>query len=252
MKDKLLRYDQSRARNLEKTLQVLRFLQTEKWSHQDVLQRLLHLFSRQAIHKTLLKLESQGLIKRHTIECGFGPAMTVWGITPHGVMMSIQEGEAYSDIRAFEYSKLKSTQLNHTLDIQLARVKAQQAGWAEWQTAGFAKKGFKNPDAIALRPDGKRVAFEIERSLKSFRRYQDILVSHLAARKEGRWDEIFYLMPDASMKKRVKRIFSDIDSARYQKRNISINSAHKAPFKFFTLSESWDHQSNTEDTINAK
>ena len=249
MKDTLLRYDQSRARNLEKMLQVLRFLQTEKWSHQDVLQRLLQLRSRQAAHKTLLKLESQGLIKRHSIECGFGLPMTVWGITPHGVMMSVQEDEVYSDIRAFEYSKLKPTQLNHTLDIQLARVKAQQAGWADWQNAGFAKKGSKSPDAIALRPDGKRIAFEIERSLKAFRRYQDILVSHLAARKEGRWNEIYYLMPDSAMKKRVQRIFTDIDSARYQKRKIAIKSEHKAPFKFFTLSESWHNPS--EDKTNA-
>ena len=248
MKQTLLNYEHSRARNLEKTHQVLTFLRSEKWSHQNILQALLQLQSRQAIHKTLLKMESQGLIKRHSVESGFGQAMTVWGITPHGVMMSIQDDELYKDVRAFEYSKLKATQLNHTLDIQLARVKAESAGWSDWQNAGFAKKGSKNPDAIALRPDGKRICFEVERSLKAFRRYQDILVSHLSAKKVGRWDEIYYLMPDQAMKKRVERIFSDIDSARYQKRTIVINSSHKAPFKFFTLSENW-HYLN-EESIN--
>lgn len=249
MKATLLSYDQSRARHVEKTHKVLSFLRTEKWSHQSILQNLLELRSRQAIHKTLLKMESQGLIKRHSIDSGFGQAMTVWGITPHGVMMSIQDDEVYKDVRAFEYSKIKATQLNHTFDIQCARIKAESAGWTDWQNAGFAKKGSKNPDAIALRPDGKRICFEVERSLKAFRRYQDILVSHLSARKEGRWDEIYYLMPDQAMKKRVERIFSDIESARYQKRTISINSAHKAPFKFFTLSENWhyQHEESTND-----
>ena len=242
MKDTLLSYGQSRARHVEKTYKVLSFLRTEKWSHQNILQALLQLRSRQAIHKTLMKMESQRLIKRHSVESGFGQAMTIWGITPHGVMMSIQDDELYKDVRAFEYSKLKATQLNHTIDIQYARVKAESAEWADWQNAGFAKKGSKNPDAIALRPDGKKICFEIERSLKAFRRYQDILVSHLAAKKEGRWDEIYYLMPDTAMKKRVERIFSDINTARYQKRTIAITSAHKAPFKFFTLAENWHHQ----------
>lgn len=234
----------SRAESIQRSEQKLRlileFLRINKWSHQEVLQQLINVNSRQAIHKTLLMMESKGLIKRHAIDNGFGPVMTIWGITNHGVMMSFAEDEAPRDIRAFERSKLKPTQVNHALDIQLAQVRAEAAGWSEWRTAGFSQKGIKSPDAVARRPDGVLVSFEIERSLKALRRYPEILVSHLAARKAGLWSEIYYLMPDESMKKRVRRCFDVINQARYQKQTIQITAAHKAPFKFFTYEELWD------------
>ncbi len=228
------------ARHDQKVDLVLRYLRTERWSHQDILQRLLGLRSRQAIHKTLVSMEKKGLVRRHHIEHGFSLPMTIWGITTHGVMSSFSDDETITDCRAFEPSKLKPTQINHTLDIQQARVKAELAGWCEWASAGFAKKGIKNPDATAIRPDGIVVAFEIERTLKSLRRYPDILVSHLDARKQGLWKEIYYLMPDQSMKHKVERIFNSITSARYKRQTIQITDAHKTHFKFFTYSESWE------------
>lgn len=228
------------SRHDQKTNQVLRFLRTERWSHQDILQRLLCLRSRQAIHKTLVNIEKKNLIRRHQIEHGFGRPMAIWGITTHGVMSSFSDDEPLTEMRAFEASKLKPTQINHTLDIQLARVKAESAGWLNWTTAGFSIQGMKNPDAIASRPNGIIVAFEIERTLKALRRYPDVIVSHLSARKKGMWNEIYYLMPDSRMKTRVERVFDSISSAKYQRQTIQITEAHKAPFKFFTYSESWE------------
>lgn len=236
----LLPRQQAFERHDFKVKSILAFLRTERWSHQDILQKLLKLQSRQAAHKTLTGMENKGLIKRYAIESGFGRPMSIWGITPHGVMMSFSEDTLLVETRAFELSKLKPTQVNHTLDIQLARVKAENANFSNWTTAGFAKKGIKNPDATAIRPDGKVIAFEIERTLKALRRYPDVLISHLSARKSGMWNEIYYLMPDQNMKARVQRVFNSISSARYQRKTIQITEAHKAPFKFFTYSESWE------------
>lgn len=239
-KQTLLPRNEAFKRYEQKLNDALMFLRIERWSHQKILQKKLGLKSRQAIHKTLVKFEKNGAIRRYQIEDGFTHPLTIWGITPHGVMLSFHEGEEITDIRAFEPSKVKPSQVNHTLDIQQARVKAELAGWTNWDYAGFSKKGLKNPDAIATRPDGKVVAIEIERTLKSFRRYPDVLVSHLAARKQGCWDEIYYLMPDKSMKRKVERIFASIDKARYQNQTIQISDEHKAPFKFFTYDENWE------------
>jgi hypothetical protein len=218
---------------------ILLFLRDEKWSHQNILQELLQLKSRQATHKTLLSMEAKNLVKRHLIKFSYGRPITVWGITPHGVMMSFCESEPMSNVRAFEPSKLKITQMNHTLDIQQTRIKTQVAGWKEFNTAGFCKKNIKNPDATARRPDGKVVAFEIERTIKSLRRYPDVLVSHLKGRKQGLWDEIYYLCPDINIKARLIKAFDTIETAQHDGNIIKITKAHKDHFKFFTYSENW-------------
>jgi hypothetical protein len=240
----LLPRQQAFERHDFKVKTILVFLRTERWSQQDILQKLLKLQSRQAAHKTLTGMKIKGLIKRYSIDHGFGKPMTIWGITPHGVMMSFSETETLVEMRAFERSKLKPTQINHTLDIQRARVRAEAAGWTEWRTAGFAKKGIKSPDAVARRPDGVITAFEIERTLKALRAYPEIMVSHLSARKQKMWDEIYYLMPNDNLKKRVKRCFEVTNSARYKRQTIQITDAHRAPFKFFTYQENWEFPQN--------
>ena len=53
----LLNITDAKARNFEKTAAILKFLYLHKFSHQSVLQKLVNVNSRQAIHKSLVHLE---------------------------------------------------------------------------------------------------------------------------------------------------------------------------------------------------
>jgi hypothetical protein len=232
--------NQAKHRNAEKTYKVLMFLHRYKWSHQDVLQRLLKLNSRQAIHKTLAQMQKCRLISKQVIEKEYGAPVIIWAITAHGINQCLELNEHCDKVYAFELSKFKVVQMHHRLDIQLAQIKAESAGWTNLTVSGFNKKGCQKPDLIGTRPDGKTVAFELERTQKQVSRYGKIIVSHLTARKQGFWDEIYYLMPTSNLKKRIEFVITTLDKAKYQNRIISLTVAHKEPFKFFTYDEDWD------------
>lgn len=236
----LMPIDQAKQRNAEKTYKLLMFLHRYKWSHQDVLQKLLKLNSRQAIHKTLKQMQRCRLISKQVIEKEYGAPVIIWAITAHGINQCLELNEQCDKVYAFELSKFKVVQLHHRLDTQLVQIKAESAGWRNLSVSGFNKKGFQKPDLIGTRPDGKIIAFEVERTQKQISRYGKIIVSHLTARKQGYWDEIYYLMPTQNLKNRIKVAFNTIEKAKYRNQTISLTTAHKEPFKFFTYDEDWD------------
>jgi hypothetical protein len=229
----------ARIRNEEKEALVLRFLRDEKWSHVSVLKLLLGVTSRQAVHKTMTALERKGLVMRHVIDTSYGRPQIVWGITTHGVGMSHADGDEIRDVRAFEASKFSLVQMGHHLDVQRVHVMASSSGWTGWTTEKLKKAGVKNPDAIAVRPDGQRVAIEVERTIKELRRYPEALVSHLRSRKNGEWDAIYYLSPTPKIRDKVRSIFEGISEVDLNGKPLKITPEHLAPFKFFTYDEKW-------------
>lgn len=76
-----------KKRQLEKQHAVLRFLRQHLWSSQAILQDVMKLQSRQAAHKTLSQMQSEGLVRSHQY-LALGGKLTLWGITAHGQVMS--------------------------------------------------------------------------------------------------------------------------------------------------------------------
>jgi len=153
--------------------------------------------------------------------------------------MAAREDESVS-VRTFEPSKVKMATMGHSLDVQRLQFRANRAGWS-WQPVfgEFSRSEAKYADAIAIRPDGQKVAMEVERTVKTGKRYAEILVAHLAARKEGKWNWIYYLSPDASVRDRVRRCFGEIRRVRWKGRFIAVTPAHLVPFKFFVYDDNW-------------
>ena len=115
------------------------------------------------------------------------------------------------------------------------------SGALQWQPiAGeFSRSKAKYADAIAIRPDGQKVAIEVERTVKTVKRYAEILVSHLEARKQGKWDWIYYLSPDEAVRDRVQRAYSEIHRAVWRGQAIAITETHRAPFRFYAYDDGW-------------
>lgn len=237
----LLSPNVARERAQEKQRTLLRFLRDNKWTTQENIQWLLGLRSRQAAHKTLVRLEATGLVKRHRIDGLAGAPLTIWGITVHGVMVSFGDHEPISDIRAFEPSKLSLVQMQHQLGLQQIQIRLIAAGWHGWHREAFKSKRGIVPDAVVSHPSGWPVAIEYERSLKSFRRYQDILIGHLMARKHGHYRDIYYLAPDQCFRDRLMRMFTAIKTVRHQGETIKVTQELLAPFRFFHLASQFEH-----------
>ena len=218
------------------------FLYEETWTHIDIIFQLLNDVSNEQIEEILKEQSEAKLIRNHQFPTGFSSTEQIWGIARRGVSL-IQETDGDIESRPVFYkSSVNRTSMNHQLDIQRLRLIAERKGWRSWKKGArnsVKKKGEIYPDAVAVRPDHSRIAIEVERTIKTNDRYPGILVAHLIARKNRKWDEIYYFSPDAKVSQQLKRIFSEISEANHLGEVLEINDAHRAPFRFLTYDDDW-------------
>ena len=234
----LLGYAQRQQTKEAKYKGVLTWLKHYTWTHMDVLQVLLGL-KRRTLQATLSRMERDGLIKGAMIQVSYARPIKLWGLTHHGLHHCSDPGEPLGPRAVFDPKKVAPSRLVHELDVQLVHVRAQRAGWKAWKPAALiaeplVAKGLTVPDAVAITATGETVALELERTLKSSKRYQEILVSYLQGRKLGLWQRVLYLSPDATTAARIERAFRSIKTARFQGEAFTVQPAHLAPFAFLS------------------
>jgi hypothetical protein len=184
----LVRDPQARKQiHVQKQTKVLHWLKTEIYSSSSVLAQVLGVTSRQAVHKTLSRMESAGLVKAAMMRTLNGRE-TLWGITEHGQAMAFDpsKNEAPS-AKVFEPTKVPERLLEHNLELQQMKWQASQAGWSGWKNYDRGVKPAKKdeklkhrPDVLVIDPAGKVVAVELELTFKTVRRYADeVIASHV-------------------------------------------------------------------------
>lgn len=204
------------ARASEKRRSLLRFLRDEVYTTPAVAALLMGCGER-AARQTVASLEADGLVKRHEVKLMPDlPPVVLIGITDHGQGMAfdVDKGEEPS-ARTFEPGKYNLVYLSHALDIQRLRIYAERSGivkrWLPGEMLGAGKKGAKRPDAVILTTSGKRVAVEVERSIKNRKRYLSVLQGHLEAIAPGKWNKAVWACPSAEIAARVEAL---VKSAR--------------------------------------
>ena len=222
---------------------ILRYLFEETWTHIDIVRSRLDQISDEEIMVILTELSEVKLIRNVEVSFLKNSKDEVWGITKPGIMMVQEVLGTEEPRRALDKRTIKPISFNHHLDIQRLRVKAERCGWHGWRrmigSESFIGKSEKIPDAIAKRQDGARIAIEVERTIKSKRRYPGILASHLHARKNCKWDEIYYFCPDSQSKRRLERIFLEITEVKYFQNTVKITDEHFQPFGFYSYDDDW-------------
>lgn len=183
------------ARAEAKRVAVLEFLAEEVWSSQAILGQIVGLQARQAAHRLLSRMEGEGTIRRAAAPILAGQGITLWGITPQGRAVTLSASPLGP---VFEPSKLSLQTVPHSLALQVIRLRCEAEGWTNW-TRGerLGKNVLIRPDAIAITPQGHRVAVECERTIKTSKRYQSILLAHLRAIQAGQWVGVYYMAPPA-------------------------------------------------------
>lgn len=235
----LLSPEQRKLRIEQKRGLILRWLVDHSWTHVSVLIELLGL-CRRAVETTLLKMERDQLVRSAQVPVSYGRPITIWGITHHGLHHASEPDEVLVDRPVFEPSKVSASRIPHELQLQIFHVRATKAGWKGWESSGeisgrLAELGLKIPDAIAVSPKGEKVAIEFERTLKSGKRYRELLISHLEGRRRGFWKKILYVCPNVAMALRTQRAYGSIKTARYKGESFKVTPEHLAVFQFRNL-----------------
>lgn len=228
------------ARRDDKRRGLLRFLRQHIWSSQDVLQLVMGVDTPQAAHRTLTQLERDELVRRHTLDA-LGGRVTLWGITAHGQAMAFDVNSEEPVRAVFEPSKISEQNVRHHLDVQRIRLKAEAAGWRDWvdgDRLGEVKVG-KRPDALAIDRDGQRCAIECERTMKTSKRYEQVLVNYLRALKAGEVGRVIWVCPTADMAARLKAIVTGIRTVKVAGQQVAIEPERHHVKLFFTDYNKW-------------
>jgi len=221
------------ARAKAKEQIVLDFLASgEVWTIPAILQQLLQISPRRVLD-LIERMERDQLLRRETYDIGFGRAVPAVGITPTGIAYA---ENAAPDCPRFE--SLPTPQfMQHHIDTQRARLQAEAAGW-QWEAGKrlYNRGWHKVPDGLAISPQGERVAAEVERSIKTSLRYQQIIPQALRDIKAGRYDRVAYISP-ANRADAVERALRRVESVKVGGEIVKLTPAHWARFVFVNLAD---------------
>ncbi|OGT14608.1 MAG: hypothetical protein A3F73_09310 [Gallionellales bacterium RIFCSPLOWO2_12_FULL_59_22] len=229
------------ARRNEKRARLLEFLRTETFTTREIAGEVLQL-QRHATTKTLDMMLKEELIKAHAVE-GVMWKTTVYGITVHGAATASEPGE---DFVWFSPGRLCASTLAHDLWIQKNRLRAEKAGWTNWsperalrraiatefQITNGVSPWLKVPDALAKNPSGEVIAIEVERTIKSPKRYQQVIFAYLSMIKKGLISRVEYVCVSPTVFKRLPGIFDRIEFVYHAGEKLKIEEKHRAKFSF--------------------
>lgn len=229
-----------KERNHEKIRILLNFLKEETYSDFDTLKYLFGFKAHKSLYTLLDKVTKMGLIQKHVLE-GRISRISLWGITNDGLAVVLSPDDKTFPAR-FEPSKITGWSLEHHLDNQLTRLTLEKngaTGWINGDRSTFLSqyKVKHRPDGLISLPDGKLIAVETERRLKTKARYQSIMASHLVARTEKYWLYVFYVVPDEQKKHALNIIFNSITHVIVKNQHVPLEEKHRKVFHIYTIDE---------------
>lgn len=236
MKSKLIASPSDRAARIAlKRFSLLRFLRLNLYTIADIVGLLLNISSRQGVHTTLLAMERDGLLRRETVDAN-NRHWTLWGITPHGQALAFDPANnEQPESKYFEAGRVGLSVLAHTLELQRLSIRADRAGWTDWRLGdrlGKWQAGQSRPDALVQSPAGVVYAVECERTIKTVKRYEAILVDRLQAIKRGDFAHCVWLCQTRDQADRLRAIIASITELNVAGSRIQIQDRHRATLHF--------------------
>lgn len=224
----------------DRIISLLNFLKEETYSDKSTIMHVINTKDRRHFYRFIDIFIKMGLIQKHVFDTPTGK-LSLWGITNDGLAMVIQPEDTIFPAR-FEPHTLTGWSMQHHLLNQRVRLILESKGATNWINGD--RKNFltqydvkHRPDGLITLPDGQQIAIETERNIKTKARYQEIMKSHLVARKADKWMYVYYVLPDEQKKIALKKMFDGITFLTFSGRPISIEPSHREVFKFYTVDE---------------
>lgn len=230
------------ARAEQKRRLILRFLRTEIWTTYSVLAELLQIAHATTLRETVARMERDGEVVVETVQIGMTNYKII-GVTSHGQAMAWRPGRPDSGEplveKHYERGRVGVTTAHHTLDLQRLRIRLSRAGWKDWANtdrvppeeranAQVKSKSYKRPDALARHPRLGMVAVECERNVKTRKRYQAIIESHLAGMKQGKFSAAVWACPTPEIAAAVRRILDSIEYLKVLGQSVRLGADERA------------------------
>lgn len=248
--ENLIGKTQAIARNKEKQALVLAHLREYTYSTLDVLCDVVSVKTSGGVSRLIQKLERLGLVKHKLLSLGAGQPIKVIGLTELGMGEAVNNlpDDDLRDRPLFRPDRVKLIQLAHTMATQRAAIQFTRRGYRVMSgTAlrGFGQKG-KVPDLV-MRRDGETVAVEVELTVKSKKRYVDLMASYIDAFKLNKYETIIFVADSDAVLNRLKKRFSELTTEKEFFRTVrlpgggtklvpyKIDHAHIAKIRFTTF-----------------
>ena len=222
-----------------KKQRLLSWLVDFTWTTPSIAGQVMGLQARSAIHKTLNMFEQQGLIRHSQIPFLMGRDITVFGITIDGLLWCDNEDDQFNSKPVFDPARVSISTFQHRLDVQRCRLKITEMNVTKWLAENNLPKSLSyRPDAIIHNTD-LNVALELERSAKTRKRYQQIIVQHLRQIKQGHYTQVHYVSTIDGFAERLQRLFHSISMVSVKGQQVLFTDDLKSHFKFFNFND-WE------------
>ena len=238
-------------RKREKTMLVLRFLRTTIYSTAELLGMVMRLRDRSHAYMTLKALERAKLIQ--SAKSDILGRKTLWGITLAGQRFCLQDGDE-ENTKFFNPAKISSSTLEHYLAIQLVHIALEKAGWKAFEypdkTPRPHLKGGNlapenqytiRPDLLATNPDAIRGAIEVERFVKSERRYEEhVIPGHVRKLNAREYDFVLWIARDIDHQQTLENTIRKVVQKLRENQRFYLEArpTHYKIFQFSNL-QSW-------------
>jgi hypothetical protein len=194
---------------------LLRFLLEENYSSLDNLATLLGVAKQTALRITKHLCDKDYLTKVE-VDIGLARAISVFQPTNTGLMFAIADDENLPVLR--EVNRVNQATIYHDLKLQQIRLKLEADGYTKfqssWQLSRILKKRKEKvpiiPDYTCVNPDGDKVAIEYERTIKTKKRYQEIIGQYMDIKERGIIKQVLYYTEDGFATK-LKQLFAGIE-----------------------------------------
>lgn len=209
------------ARRAEKEKIILNLLKDESFSTARLIGVLLKT-KRTTTFETVKRMEKKGLLLQAKVE-----DQSLWGLSPQGAFLA--------DGRHFDPKRVSAITIRHDLAVQKAKVEAMIVGWD-----GFLAERttwLQVPDAFAVSPKGRKVALEVERTVKTPKRYTAIFDSYCQMLADKTIQEVIYICTE-DIKDRLERLFLKIETMTVDGKRHAFSESFRARFHFVTC-EKW-------------
>ena len=220
---------------------ILSFLLDEGYSTSKILALVLNM-TPNGMQRILRAMEVKQLIKAHQVALPLSERkFSIWGLTPTGASLVIPKNEL---LRFFEIGRVKPVTMEHSLALQHVKAIALRSGWLGWESSSrLLKKANESrstwvqvPDAVARSPKGRKVAIEFERTVKTPKRYVEILANYAEMISKGVIDEVIYVCPE-KLAPRLERLFHRIEKIIFKGKVIPTPTGLLERFYFISYEE---------------
>lgn len=235
-------HDERIRRRDEKRAEILKVIRRMGWINTEGAAELLDV-TRPAATRTLKWLTAAGLLYSHEIS---GMPKRVWYSCSETGMAEahyLDDLPLPSNIQAGRW-KIAPQNYAHEQDVLLFAIRALKVGadvrLYEQSAQGRSKIRMisaKYTDML-IEIGGQTYGVEIEREVKSQRRYRDIIASHWLAIERQQYGLVLYLSPDQTTRDRLGRVLKSVfDSVRIGGRERVLTDQERQWFRFGTYAQ---------------